>query len=126
MGEDTVIGELLSMTAELNTAEANAQTTTVASISFPQTLATITQPDYRVLVDGWLTELVNSANSTTGFQNPGLNGSPMQGEQGGLLGTRLLDENGLDLEQMIEKGLFGAALYNHAIDVIQNGDLTNP
>ncbi len=124
--EDTVIGELLSMTAELNTAEANAQTTTVASISFPQTLATITQPDYRVLVDGWLTELVNSANSTTGFQNPGLNGSPMQGEQGGLLGTRLLDENGLELEQMIEKGLFGAALYNHAIDVIQNGDLTNP
>ncbi len=68
-------------------------------------------------------EVVKSANSPDGFQNPG-SGTPASGQEGGLLGTRLLDENGLELKQMIEKGSFGAALYNHALTVI-NGDLSN-
>ena len=121
--ENAVVDELSAVTSALNAAEANAQSTTVAPISYPSTLSSVTLPSYRTLIEGWLVELVNSANSPTGFQNPG-SGSPAMGEEGGLLGSRLLDENGLELEQMIQKGSFGAALYNHALTVI-NGDLSN-
>jgi hypothetical protein len=124
VAENTVVDELATMTAAANAAEANAQSVTVAPIDYPTTLAAVTLPTYRPLVEDWLVELVNSANSPTGFQNPGLNNSPAPGEEGGLLGTRLLDENGLELEQMIQKGSFGAALYNHALTVI-NGDLSS-
>lgn len=122
--ENTVIDELSAMTSAANNAEANAQSSTVAPIPYPSTLSSVTLPAYRGLVQDWLGELVNSANSPDGFQNPGLNGTPAAGQEGGLLGTRLLDENGLELEQMVQKGSFGAALYNHALTVI-NGDLSN-
>lgn len=121
--EDAVIGELSDMTAAANAAEANAQTSSVAAIPYPATLSAVTLPAYRNLTEDWLVELVKSANSSTGFQNPG-DSAPASGEEGGLLGTRLLDENGLELEQMVQKGAFGAALYNHALTVI-NGDLSN-
>lgn len=121
--EATVTSELSTLTSAVNEAEANAQSTTVDPISFPSTLASVTNPTYKAYVDEWLVELVKAANSPAGFQNPG-SGTPAIDEDGGLLGSRLLDENGLELEQMIEKGLFSAALYNHAVNVIE-GDLTS-
>lgn len=123
--ENAVVNELSVMTTAANAAESNAQTTTVAPISHPSTLASVTLPSYKTLIDTWLLEIVNAANSPTGFQNPGLGNSPVADEEGGKLGSRLLDENGLELEQMLEKGSFGAALYNHALSVI-NGDLSDP
>ncbi|MEO1054684.1 MAG: hypothetical protein AAFX87_28895 [Bacteroidota bacterium] len=124
MAENTVVNELSTMTSAANDAEANAQgATPVDPIPYPTTLSSVTLPSYRTLVESWLVELVNSANSPTSFQNPG-SGTPADGEEGGLLGDRLLDENGLELEQMVQKGSFGAALYNHALTVI-NGDLSN-
>jgi len=122
--ESTVIDELSTMTAAVNEAESNAQSSTVGPIAYPSTLASVTQASYRTLIEDWLVELVKSANSPTGFQNPGLGSTPADGEEGGLLGSRLLDENGLELEQMVQKGSFGSALYNHALSVI-NGDLSN-
>ncbi len=122
--ETTVIDELSAMTSAANDAEANAQGgTTIDAIEYPSTLSAVTLPSYRSLVENWLVELVSAANSDAGFQNPGA-GTPADGEEGGLLGSRLLDENGLELEQMVQKGSFGAALYNHALTVI-NGDLTS-
>jgi hypothetical protein len=126
VAENTVVDELSTMTAAFNAAESNAQTGTVAAIPYPATLSSVTLPSYRALMNDWLEELVASANSSDGFQNPGFGGSPATGQQGGLLGTRLLDENGLELEQMLQKGSFGAALYNHAITVvngIKNGSV---
>lgn len=122
--ENTVVDELSSVTSAANDAESNAQSSTVAPITYPSTLSSVTLASYRTQVEGFLVCLVNAANSPTGFQNPGVGNSPANGEEGGLLGTRLLDENGLELEQMIQKGSFGAALYNHALTVI-NGDLSN-
>jgi len=119
--ENTVINELSTITAALNAAEANAQGTSKSEIDYPTTLSSVTLPAYRTLVEGWLTEIVKAANSPNAFINPG-DGAPVANEEGGLLGGRLLDENGLELEQMIEKGSFGAALYNHALTVI-NGEL---
>jgi len=121
--ENTVIDELSAMTSDANAAEADAQSTTVDDIVYPSTLSSVSLPSYRSDIEAWLVELVKAANSPTKFQNPGGSG-PAMGEEGGLLGSRLLDENGLELEQMVQKGSFGAALYNHALTVI-NGDLSN-
>lgn len=50
-------------------------------------------------------------------------GDPKTKGQGGMFGGYLFDENGLEIEQLIEKGLFGAALYNHAVS-LANGSLS--
>lgn len=118
--EDLVVSELSSITSAVNDAEANAPSAGLTSIAYPSTLASITQNEYKTLIEGWLPELVNAANSDDGFINPGLGNSPDGSDEGGLLGNRLLDEYGLELEQMIEKGSFGASLYNHAITVVNN------
>jgi len=118
VAENTVIDELSAITEAVNTAEANAQTATVATILYPSTLQAVTLDSYSLQVESWLVELVKSANSPDGFQNPGFGNTPAMDQEGGLLGSRLLNEYGLELEQMVEKGLFGAALYNHAITVI--------
>ncbi len=123
VAENTVITQLSDVTGDANNAEANAQSNNVAPIDYPATLSDVTLPSYRTIVEEALTEMVDAANSPTRFQNPGAN-TPDPSEEGGLLGTRLLDEYGLELEQMIEKGSFGAALYNHALTVI-NGDLSS-
>lgn len=76
-------------------------------------LAEVSTPYFAALVDGeggWLYEL---ALSSGGTYTPG---SPTG--QGGTLGAYLFDENGLELEQLVEKGQFGAVLYKHATDLL--------
>lgn len=45
------------------------------------------------------------------------------GTNGGVYGAYLLSKDGIEYEQLIEKGLFGAALYNHAVSLL-NGPIT--
>ena len=123
VAESRILTDLTSLTADLNAAEANAQSMEVASINYPNNLSSVTVSSYQTMTNSWLDELVKAANDDDAFQNPGT-GIPSVGEEGGLLGGRLLDENGLELEQMIEKGAFGAALYNHALSII-DGDLAD-
>jgi hypothetical protein len=118
--EDLVVSELSTLTTAVNDAEATAPSAGISSIAYPATLASITETTYKGLVEDWIVELVNAANSPDGFINPGFGNTPDGTNEGGLLGTRLLDEYGLELEQMIEKGSFGAALYNHALTVVNN------
>jgi Domain of unknown function (DUF4856) len=59
----------------------------------------------------WLDELTKSSG------NAYILGAPSV--QGGTFGGYLFDENALEMEQMIEKGLFGAAMYHHAITLMQ-------
>ena len=54
---------------------------------------------------GYMKELGNSSGNT---YTPG----DLSGE-GGVYGAYLFDETGLEMEQLIEKGQFGAVLYNH-------------
>jgi hypothetical protein len=115
--ENGLHNELSQLATELNNAEAQAQKEPVSEINYPSNLSSITNPTYNDLIDQWLPELVKAANSNTAFQLPNAN-DPIENEEGGLLGNRLLDENGLELEQMVEKGAFAAALYNHAISLI--------
>lgn len=118
--ENQVVDELNALTSDLNNAEASAPNAGFSAIEYPATLASITESNYKNLIDAWLPELANAANSADGFINPGFGNTPDGSNQGGLLGTRLLDEYGLELEQMIEKGSFGSALYNHALSVVNN------
>lgn len=61
--------------------------------------------------EGWFDELAKASGGS--IYTPG---TPTG--EGGTLGGYLFDENGLELEQLVEKGLFGAALYNHAITLL--------
>jgi hypothetical protein len=78
----------------------------------------VTTAYYAGRLDGagnWLDEMARA--SGTGYTL----GSPVG--QGGTLGGYLFDENGLEIEQLLEKGLFGAALYNHAV-ALMKGEMT--
>lgn len=64
---------------------------------------------------GWLQAL---ADASGGAYAPGTPAG-----QGGAYGGYLFDENGLEMEQMLDKGLYGAALYHHAVSLTQ-GNIT--
>jgi hypothetical protein len=52
---------------------------------------------------------------------------PAQNGEGGVYGgstTYLFDENGLENEQAVEKGLFGAAMYHYAVTIYLSGDIS--
>lgn len=81
-------------------------------------LKSITSTYYAGRLDGagnWLDELAKAVGTT---YTPGIPAG-----QGGTFGGYLFEENGLEIEQLLEKGLFGAALYNHAVTLMQ-GDMT--
>lgn len=66
---------------------------------------------YAPKVANWHAELAKASGNT---YTPG----PPVGE-GGVFGGYLFDEHGLELEQMVDKGLFGALLYKHFHDLTQ-------
>lgn len=69
------------------------------------------------LENEWFAEIAKaSANNYTPSET-------ITGE-GGAFGGYLFDENGLEIEQLIEKGQFGSVLYNHA-NTLLSGNLTN-
>jgi hypothetical protein len=69
------------------------------------------------LENEWFAEIAKASGTTYTPGNPATKG------QGGMYGGYLFDENGTEIEQLIEKGAFGAAAYNHAVK-LANGPLT--
>jgi hypothetical protein len=61
-------------------------------------------------IGGWLDEMAKSSGGTY------LPGTPVG--EGGTFGPYLFDENGLEIEQVMEKGMFGAVLFHHAVNVM--------
>ena len=119
--ERTVRTELGTLTSAANEVESNAKNGNFNSsaITFPANLEAVTNDSYATLMQSWLTEIVKAANSGVAFD---LENAPTG--DGGLLGSRLLEENGLELEQMLDKGSFGAALYNHALSLVNSSNIT--
>lgn len=77
-------------------------------------LKSITTPYYAGRLEGagnWLEELAKASGPVYQLGTPT--------GQGGTFGGYLFEENGLELEQMVEKGLFGAALYHQATVLMQ-------
>ncbi|MFN9338460.1 MAG: hypothetical protein ACK6BZ_03100, partial [Candidatus Kapaibacterium sp.] len=74
---------------------------------------------YRTILETYMQEIVYASGSEYDpFKTPEQNG------QGGVLGAYLFDEKGIEPEQLIEKGLFGAALYHYAVTQYLTGTIT--
>lgn len=67
---------------------------------------------------GWFDELANASGNNWTPQAPdGMS-------EGGTFEGYLFDENGVEIEQLVEKGQFGATLYNHATQLM-SGNITS-
>lgn len=74
---------------------------------------------YRTILETYMQEIVYASGTEYDpFKTPEQNG------QGGVLGAYLFDEKGIEPEQLIEKGLFGAALYHYAVTQYLTGTIT--
>jgi hypothetical protein len=84
-------------------------------------LRPVTVPSFQSLADVYALEL---AGASGGTYDP--TKAPSQNGQGGVYGGYLFDEHGVELEQLIEKGLYASMCYNHAVQVMKNSSLTIP
>lgn len=124
--ELAVLSQLGAFISEMGKANTNGVTVTEQALidlyeAGNPSLADITTAYYdakivgTASVPGWAEELALASGGTYTVGTP-------QGN-GGTLGSYLFDENGLEIKQVIEKGLFGAALYNHAV-TLMSGEIT--
>lgn len=68
---------------------------------------------YAGKLEDWFVELADASGET---YTPA---APEEGDKGGTYGGYLFSENGVEKEQLIEKGQFGAVFYNHAVALIK-------
>lgn len=80
-------------------------------------LNSITIPSYSSRMNFFFEELAKASGGTF---DPTL---PVNGD-GGVLGAYLFEENGAELEQLVEKGLFGAAMYHTVATSTFSGEIT--
>ena len=120
--QTTVVNQLNALTTEAKKGRVSG--TLVAKTALDNlfnaginSLATLATPYYKGKLEGtngWFDKLAQASGNT---YTPAI---PTTGK-GGVFGTGssayLFDENGLEMEQMIEKGLFGAVLFKHATDL---------
>ena len=95
----------------------NASATNMANSFKAGTISieSFTIPAFASLLLGenaWFKELEKASGSTYHVDSSSV--------QGGTFGGYLFDENGFEPEQIIEKGLFGAALVNHAHSLLKS------
>jgi len=117
-GQQAVMTQLATLTTEMQKGRRGETVTQGALVSLYRAgnpnLESVATTYYSGRLNGtggWFDELAKSSGGSV--YTPGI----PQGE-GGTLGGYFFDENGLELEQMVEKGLFGAALYNHATTLL--------
>jgi hypothetical protein len=83
-----------------------AGTTSIKSVTIPSYASQLQGPN------GWFKQLALASGNAYHVDSSSING--------GTFGGYLFDENGFEPEQMIEKGLFGAALSHEAIKILNN------
>ena len=81
----------------------------------------VTSSYYRDLLSGYFTEGESASNSTDPFT---FSDVPSSNGVGGVVGAHLFDENGVELEQLVDKGLYTAFTYNYAVNNFLTGDVT--
>jgi len=117
--QDAVRNQLEALVTEIKKGRTAGVTVDYATISGIYTsgtpsLKSITTAYYAGRLEGtgnWLDELAKASGGAYTLGIPT--------GQGGTFGGFLFDENGLEPEQLVDKGLFGAALYNHAVSLMQ-------
>jgi len=101
-------GRVTNQTASATAMENSFKAGTISIESF-------TIPAFAALLvgeNGWFKELEKASGTTYHVDSVSV--------QGGTFGGYLFDENGFEPEQIIEKGLFGAALVNHAHSLLKS------
>ncbi len=128
--QTNVVNQLVALTTEAKKGRSFFNSMTKATLDNLFTtgnpsLASVATTYYKGKIEGTngFFDEINKANGGSFYTPAAPNGT----SQGGVYGTGtsayLFDENGLEMEQMIEKGLFGAVLYKHATDLIA-GNIT--
>jgi hypothetical protein len=112
---------LAKLTAQVDEAKKGRTPGTVVTLANLQSLYTTGNPSLKTVsttyfagkmegINGYMDELAKASGVTYTPGTP--NG------QGGVYEAYLFDENGVEFEQLIEKGQFGAVLYKHASDLL--------
>src|SRR5690606_6675852 len=118
--EYEIRAQLKALADEMKKGRTNGVTVDAATLATlynagTQSLSSITVSQYKNRVTGFFTELAAASGGTYDATQP------VSG-QGGTYGGYLFEENGAELEQLVEKGLFGAALYYYTTTQILNGE----
>ena len=74
-------------------------------------LRDITTNYYAGRVDEWIIELNKASGNIYSIES--------RDGEGGVIGGDLMDETGLELMQMVDKGLYGAAMFIHAVGLTE-------
>lgn len=77
-------------------------------------ISPVTTAQYREVVTAWAGELAKASGNVYDPRKP-----VAENGEGGVFGGYLFDEYGVEPEQVIEKGLFAGALYNHALALME-------
>lgn len=86
--------------------------------SFRDRLRSSLVNDYRQRFDNYINEAVKASGGSYDWTK-----SPVENGDGGVYGAYLFEEHGLELEQLVEKGMFSAALYHQAVQLM-DADVT--
>lgn len=127
--ESGVRSQLAALTSRMQVGRNMDSTVTLASLQAlynGTTLRTVTGASYQAKIDVALAELARATGKGVRYaweNAPNGDGGVIPTAVGGKTGY-LYDENVLELEQVVEKGLFAAAMYNHAVSLISAGNIT--
>jgi hypothetical protein len=122
--EYEIRAQLKTLTDEMKKGRVNGVTVDASTLNNlynagTKSLSSITVSQYSAQIQALLNELATASGGTYDAT------LPVSGQGGTYGGSTkyLFDENGVELEQLVEKGLFGAALYNYAASQILTGDV---
>lgn len=122
--EYEIRAQLKTLTDEMKKGRVNGVTVDASTLNSlynagTKSLSSITISQYNAQIPTLLNELAAASGGTFDAT------LPVSGQGGTYGGSSkyLFDENGVELEQLVEKGLFGAALYNYAATQILTGDV---
>lgn len=127
--ESQVRAQLAALTIRMQVGRHMDSTVTLAvlqSLYNGTTLRTVTGASYQSKIDVALPELARASGKGVRYaweNAPTGDGGVIPSTVGGRAGY-LFDENVLEMEQVVEKGLFAAAMYNHAVSLISAGNIT--
>ncbi len=127
--ESQVRSQLATLTSRMQVGRNMDSTVTLAALQNlynGTTLRTVTGASYQAKIDTALRELALATGKGVRYaweNAPNGDGGVIPTAVGGRTGY-LYDENVLELEQVVEKGMFAAAMYNHAVSLISAGNIT--
>ncbi len=127
--ESQVRSQLATLTSRMQVGRHMDSTVTLAALQNlynGTTLRSVTGASYQTKIDAALPELARASGKGVRYaweNAPNGDGGVIPTSVGGKTGY-LYDENVLEMEQVVEKGLFAGAMYNHAVSLISAGNIT--